>query len=386
MGLFFPYETTLSVHDGPYHNAADRLLLRMKLRAIIGRIRCGGGFGLSSLDEFALIRRLTEGKQSAAFQQASGVITGIGDDAAVAELAPNCQLVMTCDTVTEQIHFKTVTMRDQDIGFKAMAASVSDIAAMGAVPRYALVSISIPKGTPQVKLDAVYQGLYDCANRWGVVIVGGDTTSSIAGLTVSVTLIGEVEAGKALLRSAARPGDVVFATGELGRSAAGLDFLLAQNTPAGQWPVFNEAQQALVKAHCRPEPQVEGGQLLQRSGMCHALNDVSDGLASEAWEIAEASGVGIDLIEDRIPIADELLAHALQVEKDPLDYVLYGGEDYQLIGTVQAEDAITLQLLFKEAGLQLYLIGYVNTETQGVRLVQSSGFAVPIDKKGYNHF
>ncbi|MFE5323558.1 thiamine-phosphate kinase [Paenibacillus sp. NPDC056579] len=343
---------------------------------------------MSSLDEFALIRRLTEGKQSAAFQQASGVVTGIGDDAAVAELAPDSQLVMTCDTMTEEIHFKAVTMRDQDIGYKAMAASVSDIAAMGAVPRYALVSISIPKGTPQDKLDAVYHGLFECANRWGVVIVGGDTTSAIGGLTVSVTVIGEVEAGKALLRSAARTGDVLFATGMLGRSAAGLELLLDKHIPSDQWEEhsFDDAQRTLMRAHCRPEPQVEAGQLLQRSGMCHALNDVSDGLASEAWEIAEASGVGIDLIEDRIPIAEELLAHALKAEKDPLHYILYGGEDYQLVGTVQAEHAITLQMMFKEAGLELYLIGYVNSETKGVRLVQSSGNAVPIEKKGYNHF
>lgn len=343
---------------------------------------------MSSLDEFALIRRLTEGKQSAAFQQASGVITGIGDDAAVAELAPGCQLVMTCDTMTEQIHFKTVTMRDRDIGYKAMAASVSDIAAMGAVPRYVLVSISAPKGTPEEKLEAIYDGLYECANQWGVVIVGGDTTSSAGGLTVSVTVIGEVEAGKALLRSAAKPGDVLFATGELGLSAAGLDFLLSRNLPTEQWQnqPFDESVQALIQAHCRPKPQVEAGQLLQRSGLCHALNDVSDGLASEAWEIAEASGVGIDLIEDRIPIADELLAYAQQADKDALDYILYGGEDYHLVGTVPAEHAISLQLMFKEAGLPLYIIGYVNADTKGVRLVQGSGYVVPIAKKGYNHF
>ncbi len=343
---------------------------------------------LSSLDEFALIHRLTQGKQSLAFQQASGVEIGIGDDAAVAHLAPGSQLVMTCDTMTEQIHFKDITMRNPDIGYKAMAAAVSDIAAMGAIPRYALVAVSFPKETSQTRMEEIYEGLYECANRWSVVIVGGDTTSSAGGITVSVTVIGEVEAGKALLRSAAKPGDVLFATGELGRSAAGLDFLLAQNVPNKQWndDLNWKERLSLIQAHCRPEPQVEAGQLLQKSGVCHALNDVSDGLASEAWEIAEASDIGIDLIEDRIPIADELMSYAQQAGKDPLDFVLFGGEDYQLVGTMQAEHAITLQMKFKEAGLTLHIIGYVNAETKGVRLVQSSGYVLPIEKKGYNHF
>jgi thiamine-monophosphate kinase len=343
---------------------------------------------LSSLDEFERIRRLTDGKQSTAFQQACGVVTGIGDDAAVAHLAPGCQLVMTCDTMTESIHFTSITMRDNDIGHKAMAAAISDIAAMGAIPRYALISLSSSRETAPERLEAIYRGLYDCANRWSVVIVGGDTTSCIGGITITVTIIGEVEENRALLRSTAKTGDVLFATGVLGCSAAGLDYLLEQQLPSGQWPSIEDEsfEGRLIAAHCRPKPQIEAGLLLQQSGCCNALNDVSDGLASEAWEISQASGVGIDLIEDRIPIADELMAYALKVEKDPLDYILYGGEDYQLIGTMQAEYAIDVQIKFKEAGLSLYIIGYVNAEAEGVRLVQSSGYVVPIEKKGFNHF
>jgi thiamine-monophosphate kinase len=344
---------------------------------------------LSSLDEFALIRRLTHGKQSLAFQQASGVATGIGDDAAVANIAPNHQLVMSCDTMTETIHFKNTTMRDSDIGYKAMAAAISDIAAMGAIPRYALVAMSCPRDTEPGRLEQIYEGLYECANRWSVVIAGGDTTSSVGSITISVTVIGEVETGKALLRSAAKQGDVLVATGMLGLSAAGLDYLLHRGLPADLWTQAgrpSEDLESLIRAHCRPDPQVKAAELLQQSGLCNALNDVSDGLASEAWEIAEASGVGIDLIEDRIPLADELMSYALSVEKDPLDYVLYGGEDYHLIASMPAEYAIAMQMKFKEAGLKLYIIGYVNGEVSGVRLVQSTGYVVPVEKQGYNHF
>ncbi|MDF2964331.1 MAG: thiamine-monophosphate kinase, partial [Paenibacillus sp.] len=249
---------------------------------------------MSSIDEFALIQWLTDGKQSRAFQQAGGVEAGIGDDAAVVNLTPGCQLVMTCDTMTETVHFKNTTMRDYDIGYKAMASAVSDIAAMGAIPKYALVAVSFPQGTELARLEEMYQGLYDCANRWSVVITGGDTTSSSGGLTITVTVMGEVEKGKALLRSGAKPGDVLFATGLLGCSAAGLDYLLQRGLPAERWseqPADPDAE-LLIQAHCRPEPRIEEGQLLQQSGVCHALNDVSDGLASEAWEISEASGIG----------------------------------------------------------------------------------------------
>ncbi|WP_217437468.1 thiamine-phosphate kinase [Paenibacillus sp. JMULE4] len=343
---------------------------------------------MSSIEEFALIRLLTGGKQSTAFQKAKGVETGIGDDAAVVHVPHGSRLILTCDTMTEEIHFKRVTMRDTDVGYKAMASSVSDIAAMGGTPRFALVALSLPKDAPVERVRAMYEGLYDCASRYGVAIVGGDTTASAGGITLTVTVIGETEADKALLRSAARSGDVVFATGLLGRSAAGLEYLLGLAQPSDVWDTVPEMEmyRPLIRAHCRPEPQVQAGELLRQSGFRHALNDVSDGLASEAWEIAEASGVGIDLNEDQIPVAEELLSYAARVNRDPLDYILYGGEDYQLVGTVPAEHAMELQAAFKTAGLPLYLIGCVNAEHQGVRLVRSSGGTLPLGKRGYNHF
>ncbi|PZE19610.1 thiamine-phosphate kinase [Paenibacillus xerothermodurans] len=341
---------------------------------------------MSTLDEFALIRLLTEGKQSPAFERTHGISTGIGDDAAVANVTAGYQLVMTCDTMAETVHFKNITMRSSDIGYKAMAAAVSDIAAMGARPRYALVALSFPAGTPAERLAQIYEGLYECAHKYDVVVAGGDTTASASGITITVAVIGEVEAGKALLRSTAGPGDVLVATGWLGCSAAGLDYLLSRAEAAESWPQQWHAYESLVRAHCRPEPQVEAGLLLQQSGACTALNDVSDGLASEAWEIAEASGVGIDLIEERIPVAHELLTYAQKADKSPLDYILFGGEDYQLVGTMRAEHAIAMQMKFKEAGLRLYIIGYVHEQAQGVRLVQIDGNVVPIEKKGYHHF
>jgi thiamine-monophosphate kinase len=336
--------------------------------------------------EFDYIRAWTSGRQSPSFLRASGVIQGIGDDAAVTDWTPGMQMVISCDTMVEEIHFKTVTIKDRDCGYKAMAAAISDLAAMGANPKFALVSVSMPKGSEERRLQDMYSGLYECADRWGVAIVGGDTTASVSGISLTVTVIGEVEAGKALLRSSAKVGDVVFVTGFPGRSAAGLDFLLGQNKDSRQWEAIPPGLTRLIEAHCRPVPQVKAGRLLQELGVCHALNDISDGLASEAWEIVEASGLGIDLIEDRIPLAEELLAYARQKGKDPIDFVLYGGEDYELIGTMPAGRALETQIAFKDAGLTMHIIGYVNGDHRSVMLAQSNGALVPVPKHGYNHF
>ncbi|SDE30895.1 thiamine-monophosphate kinase [Paenibacillus sp. UNCCL117] len=346
------------------------------------------GKPVTPVDEFSLIRLLTGDKQTNAFRHEDGVEVGIGDDAAVVHVNPGIQWVLTCDTMTEEIHFKPITMRDADIGFKAMGSAVSDIAAMGGRPRFALVALCLPKDSDVERVRRIYDGLYDCADRYGIAIVGGDTTSSAGGITISVTVIGEVKTGRALLRSSARPGDAVFVTGFLGRSAAGLEWLLRQNTPSVQWGANfpPDIYAKLVAAHCRPLPQIEAGLALSQSGMCHALNDVSDGLSSEAWEIAEASGVGIDLIEEQIPIADELRDYAASVGRDPLEYVMGGGEDYELLGTVPAAQAEALRLKLAEAGLTLQLIGHVTDEHTGVRLVGNAGEISELAKKGYNHF
>jgi thiamine-monophosphate kinase len=341
---------------------------------------------LSSMDEFALIRRLTSDRQAPSLLDSAGVMTGIGDDAAVAKTTPGKELVLTCDTMTEDVHFLPITMRDSDIGYKAMASAISDIAAMGGTARLAMVSVSIPPRWTLDRMEQVYEGLYACANRWNVAVVGGDTTSSTGGLTLSVSVIGEVDSGRALLRSGAKRGDVVVVTGPLGLSAAGLDYLLKQRLRSDEWPAFDGRILPLVTAHCRPDPRLEAGELLLRSGRCHALNDVSDGLASEAWELAEASGVGIDLLEERIRVTDELYSYTAGAGKDALDYILYGGEDYQLIGTVEAAYAPELQVAFREAGLTLDVVGYVTAEDTGVRLIREDGTVQSLDKKGYNHF
>ncbi len=330
------------------------------------------------MDEFGLIRLLNAGRQSPEWQHARGVEVGIGDDAAVVTPGAAMQLVLSCDTMVQDIHFKDETMADADVGFKAMASSVSDLAAMGAIPRHALVSLVRPPGFAEARLRELYDGLYACADRYGVAVIGGDTTSTNGGLVVSVTVVGEVERGRALLRSAAREGDAVFVTGPLGLSAAGLHALLAGRAA--------DAHASLLAAHKRPLPQVEAGRLLQRSGLCHALNDISDGLASEAREIAEASGCGIVLREAALPLEEPLLRYAAASGRSALDWALYGGEDYRLVGTLPERDAARAGELFRAAGLPFHIVGEVAGAAGTVRLLRKDGTVETIKRGGYNHF
>lgn len=191
-----------------------------------------------ALDEFASIHHWTAGRQSGHWQQQRGVIIGIGDDAAVVDLCAAAsiagpqRLLLTVDTMVETVHFNESTMRDEDVGYKALAANISDIVAMGGIPLHALVSVSVPPTYNPERMRRLYDGLYACAERYGVAVVGGDTTSSPQHLVVAVTVTGTVEAGRELCRSGAKPGDAVFVTGAVGMAAAGLHLLLAQASVA----------------------------------------------------------------------------------------------------------------------------------------------------------
>lgn len=347
------------------------------------------------MDEFASIRHWTSGRQSESWQRARGVRLGIGDDAAlvdptapIAGVASPYEYIMAMDTMVETVHFNEVTMSYEDIGYKALASNVSDIAAMGGVPLQALVSVSVPKQLGGEPMRRLYDGLYACAEQYGVAVIGGDTTSSPKHLVVAVTVTGAVEAGKALRRSGAKPGDAVVLTGPVGKSAAGLHVLLAQRE-RGADALAGERMALLVQAHRRPTPSVRAGRLLLARGTCHSLNDVSDGLASEAWEIAEASGLAVSLLEQQLPRSGSMAAYAGAAGIDPLEWMLYGGEDYVLLGTMAHGDAAAAQAAFHAEGLPFYIIGETSAGAPAVELIRVTDrgeLRQPLAKRGYNHF
>ncbi|MBU9713545.1 thiamine-phosphate kinase [Evansella tamaricis] len=306
---------------------------------------------------------------------------GIGDDAAIYHTEEGMETVVAVDTMVEGIHFTKKTMSMKAIGHKALAVNISDLAAMGAIPRYYLVSIAIPKeGWGKKELADIYSGMSEIGDLHRMDLIGGDTVSIKSTLVITVTAIGIVEKGRRLVRANAKPGDVVFVTGPLGLSAFGLEHLLNE----GLCTMEDEKLWPYIKAHQFPVPQVKAGRLLAESNFRISLNDISDGLASETMEIAEASGVSIELQWNAIPTGTTLKEKSRDEQEK---WILYGGEDFQLIGTVGKENWDELWKKFQENQLPLYAIGQIN-DSKGivkVELINNAGNRDTLTKTGYDH-
>ncbi|MBY6038591.1 thiamine-phosphate kinase [Fictibacillus nanhaiensis] len=327
-------------------------------------------------DEFEWIKSITP---SSSFQKE--LIVGIGDDAALWSVDEKMEQVVCVDTMVEGVHFTKDTLSPYQIGHKALAVNLSDLGAMGAIPQFFLVSIAIPNEWSEQDLQEVYEGMKDLAKKYRTDLIGGDTVSTKGPLVLTVTIIGKVEKGTHLLRSHAKPDDIVFLTGVTGESAAGLHLLLEKTRHHS----FSESEKRLVAQHQMPLPHIEQGRILSKSGFRISLNDVSDGIASELNEIAESSHVTIHIDEDKIPVSPFLEAFSIEERRN---CQLYGGEDYVLTGTVSQQDYQALASLFKQQSLSLFVIGKVGEkENASVYLYHTNGRASnPLTKKGFNHF
>lgn len=364
------------------------------------------------LDEFGLIRRLAE-RIPTAHQD---VTLGIGDDAAVLAYRAADEVVVTTDTMVEGSHFLPETMSAADIGYKSVAASISDIAAMGGVPRHVLVAIGIPLTMPVEDLDNVYDGIRAICERCQCVVVGGDVVHTDGPMFINTTVLGSVESGRALRRSGAQPGDVVFVTGEVGTAQAGLRDLIgahahlqtrlaaasdapsaADAVPSGSLAdvarhvssiapraLGTDDQQVVWRAHQRPIPQVDAGQILNAE-QASSCNDISDGLASELNEIAAASGVRLRIDERRIPIHAATRNVARLRGEDATAYAWYGGEDYQLVGTATPFAFARILARCESIGVKVTQIGRVEAGDGVVADLIRGGLDI-ISSKGYNHF
>lgn len=328
---------------------------------------------IKQLGEFGLIDLL---KQDTIVEPAS-VVVGIGDDAAVYLASPGQQQLVTTDMMVEGVHFSLNTTNAWQLGYKSVAVNISDIAAMGGLPRHAVVSIAIPGHINLEFITGLYQGMKDICREHGVNIIGGDTVSSQGGLVINVALLGEVEPSYLLKRSGAQIGDLVVVTGTLGNSGAGLELLSNGNGAE------RDFAGSLITSHLSPHPQVKAGRIVAAAGASSA-DDISDGLASEVNEIAAASRVGMRIYEDKIPLSGDLQQAAGMLTKPAVDYALYGGEDFQLLFTISSERF--RPGLAGEAGIQLTVIGEVVSADQGIMLVRHNGTTEQLEPKGYNHF
>lgn len=324
-------------------------------------------------DEFDFINKIKP-KQT----NQSSLVKGIGDDAAVFKSNYMFDELICMDTMVEGVHFTKQTMTPYMVGFKALAVNISDIAAMGGIPTYYLVSIAIPKDWTEEALKEIYAGMSEIANKYSMDLIGGDTVSSKQGLVVTVTVCGKIEQGKSLFRSNAIPGDVVFVVGQLGASAAGLELLLNNGIDHN----YSENEKMLLNAHQKPEPQVEAGRILATSGENVSLNDISDGLASEANEIAEASKVDLHIESEKIPRSIYIKNYQ---QEDQKRWCLFGGEDYLLIGTMSKSSFQKLNQTFDQKGIPISIIGEV-TGGSGTVYLSNNNKKEILPKKGFNHF
>jgi thiamine-monophosphate kinase len=323
---------------------------------------------VAQFGERALIRRI-----SARLTSASWLVVGPGDDAAVIEPERGLLEVVTTDALVESVHFDRRFCPPDAIGHKALAVNLSDLAAMGASPRAALLSLVLPDGLSIADVDALLDGLLSLAGRWKVALIGGNITRSPGPLVIDVTAIGSVGRRRVLTRAGARPGDDVYVTGSIGGGAVGLSaFLEHADEPAAQ------------ERYLRPEPRVRAGMLLGRNRAATACIDLSDGLADGLSQVAQASGVGIAVDQAALPIERAILRWFEQHRADPVLEAVAGGDDYELLFTSRSAQRSRLRAVRQRLGsLAITRIGVVTKERKLVLRTPDGERPLP---EGYQHF
>jgi len=334
------------------------------------------------LHEFRLIEQL----RRSFGRTGSAVVRGIGDDAAVIAPPQGRQLVLTTDLLVEGVHFDLRTASFKEIGYKAAIANLSDIAAMGARPEYALVSIALPASCTAPHVLRLYQGIMEACRPCRVALIGGDTSSSPHRLFLSLTVTGSVPAGAALMRSGARVGDLLYVTGTLGDSLAGLALLSRDRRQRAAPALKSSDRRFLLDRHRRPIAQSRLGQALSARRLASAAIDLSDGLSGDLHHLCEQSRVGAELRASALPISPALLAYARASKSDPVTLALQGGEDYELLFTVPPAKLRALQRMARRAGRRLTCIGVIRPKAFGVRVRDTTGRVRRLASTSYLHF
>ncbi|MCD6472889.1 thiamine-phosphate kinase [Candidatus Aerophobetes bacterium] len=328
---------------------------------------------LSQVGEFELIKQIRLNLKN--FQK--NVVVGIGDDAALTRMPSKEFLLSTTDTLVENVHFKWDYASPFQVGWKALAVNISDIAAMGGKPTYCLISLAISKDTKKSLVNELYKGLKKIASLYKINIIGGDLVYSPV-FMITICLLGEVDKDNFILRSGAKKGDLIYVTGDLGVSKAGLTYLERFNIKEKV-----EKKPLFIKKHLMPYPKLKEGQQIAQNKLSNAMIDISDGLISDLSHIAEESGVGVVIREEKVPLDSSVKKFAKELKTSPLDWALYGGEDYELLFTVSQSKK---RLVEETLSFSPILIGEIVDEREGINLIDISGKKVKLKGKGYNHF
>jgi thiamine-monophosphate kinase len=310
------------------------------------------------LNEKSLIERI----RRAAATRGQRASQGIGDDCAVLPLPRGHEALVTTDFSLEDVHFRREWHPPDSVGHRCLARGLSDIAAMGGIPRAAFLSLALPVELPQSWVDKFIAGLLKLAAQFSVPLAGGDTAQSPAGVLADIVVLGSVPAGQAVLRSGARPGDFLYVTGTLGSAVAALNQLRDEK----------KLRPRSHPKHFYPEPRVAVGQFLREKRLASAMIDISDGLSTDLAHICEESGAGAVVYAEALPAADG---------KDGLTLALHGGDEYELLFTARPQRRIPRQI----AGVPITRIGEILSGKQ-MRLATADGKTQPLQPAGWEHF
>ena len=335
---------------------------------------------LSELGEFKLIEHLT---QHFKVTQKS-TVKSIGDDAAVLNHGKQ-QIVVSTDLLIEGVHFDLSYVPLKHLGYKAIVVNLSDIYAMNATATQATVSIAVSNRFPLEALEELYAGIETAAKLYNIDVVGGDTTSSTSGLIISVTAIGQVEKGNEVLRSGAKPNDLLVVTGDIGGAYMGLQILEREKevfkvNPNNQPDL--DMYTYIVERQLKPEARKDIIELLKELDVKPtSMIDISDGLSSEVMHLCKQSKVGVDVYEDKIPLDPQVISTCEEFNIDSTTIALNGGEDYELLMTISQEDFPKIK-----GNPNLTVIGYMTEEDRGMHLVTRAETKIPIIAKGWSAF
>ncbi len=336
---------------------------------------------LSELGEFGLIEELTKDIKI----HHDSTIKGVGDDCAVIKKEKETLLITSTDTLMQGIHFDLMYQPLKHLGYKAITVNLSDIYAMNGHAKQVLVNLAIGNKFSVEAIKEIYSGMKLAAEKYNVDIVGGDTTSSYAGLGITVTVIGEVEKSKITYRSGAKENDLIVVSGDLGGAYIGLQLLEREKevfkaNPDAQ-PEF-EGKDYLLERQLKPEARKDIVELLEKMDLVPtSMIDISDGLASELLHICKNSGVGAAIYDEKIPIDPDTYHTSVDFNLDPYTSALNGGEDYELLFTIKQEDYDKVK-----GNPNLTVIGHITDQSNGTYLMTKEGNAVPIEAQGWNHF
>jgi thiamine-monophosphate kinase len=339
----------------------------------------------STKSEFDFIASLRQRMTASALKNDS-LVAGIGDDAAVFRSSTGKETVITADLLAEDIDFRRTTTAPFLLGHKALAVSLSDIAAMGARPLWSLISIGVPEDVWQTEfVDQFYEGVLELANHYGVQLIGGDTSRTNESIVIDSVVAGECAAGTAVMRSGASPGDQIFVTGSLGAAAAGLR-LIERGAHLAEQNLADEDSQKLdhvLIRQLRPEARVGWGIVLGEERLATSMIDLSDGLSSDLNRLCDASGVGALIDSSLLPIDNRVVELCGRRALDPLQLALHGGEDFELLFTVKPD--IVARLPRRVDGVEIKRIGAMTNAIEGIKI--SEGPRVwDLKPGGWKHF